>query len=143
MTALLQVPAHGTLVSIALALLRLVVGLAFVLHGWPKIHNPLGWMGPQSSVPAILQALAALSEFGGGLAWIAGLLVPAASAGIACTMAFAIGRHVLVKHDPFVDPGGSSWELAAAYLCIALLLLCAGPGTLSVDRLLFGPRPAS
>lgn len=133
----------GGRAAIGLLAVRVVAGTAFMWHGSGKIQQPFSWMPSEAPVPGILQALAAVSEFGGGLAWIAGLLVPAASAGIACTMAFAIGRHVLVKHDPFVDPGGSSWELAAAYLCIALLLLCAGPGTLSVDRLLFGPRPAS
>lgn len=119
-------------VSTGLLVLRLVVGAALAIHGWPKIHDPLGWMGP--GMPAVLQALAAISEFGGGLACALGLLTPAASLGIACTMAVAVARHTLVKSDPFI--GGS--ELAAAYFCVALLLLLAGPGRFSLDRVLFG-----
>jgi len=45
----------------------------------------------QASVPGFLQGLAALSEFGGGLALIAGLLTPLAAFGIACTMVVAVG----------------------------------------------------
>lgn len=46
------------------------MGVAFVLHGWPKIQNPMGWMNAMGmqSVPSFLQALAALAEFGGGIA---------------------------------------------------------------------------
>lgn len=58
----------GWLGSVGLLALRLVVGAAFLFHGWPKIQHPFDWMGPEASVPAIFQALAALSEFGGGLA---------------------------------------------------------------------------
>jgi putative oxidoreductase len=127
---------NDTASSAALLAIRLVVGFAFVLHGWPKIHNPLAWMGAQSPVPGIFQALAAVSEFAGGIAWILGALTPLAAAGIACTMAVAVVRHAFIRHDPFVDRGGSSFELAAAYFCVALLLLLAGPGKFSVDRIL-------
>jgi putative oxidoreductase len=51
------------------------MGTAFLFHGWSKIQNPFGWMGPQSCMPGILLALAALSEFGGGLALIVGFLI--------------------------------------------------------------------
>lgn len=88
-------------------------------------------MGPDAGMSAVLQALAALSEFGGGIAWILGLLTPIASLGIAFTMAVAVARHAL-RHDPFI--GG--YELAAVYLCVALTLLLAGPGRYSLDRAL-------
>ncbi len=34
-----------------LLILRLVVGLAFNFHGYGKIQNPFGWMGPNAGVP--------------------------------------------------------------------------------------------
>lgn len=130
---------HPTHVSAALLLIRVVAGLAFVHHGWGKIQDPFGWMGPEG-FPGILQALAALSEFGGGMAWILGLLTPLASAGIACTMAVAMHLHAFVLGDPFVasGPGQGAYEPAALYFCLALLLLAAGPGRFSLDRVLFG-----
>jgi uncharacterized membrane protein YphA (DoxX/SURF4 family) len=41
--------------GLALLFVRLVIGLAFILHGWPKIQNPMGWMNAMggSSVPAL------------------------------------------------------------------------------------------
>jgi putative oxidoreductase len=136
-----SVPERSTFVDLALVLVRVVAGLAFMLHGWPKIQNPFGWMGPDAFAPGVFQALAAISEFGGGLAWILGLLTPLASLGIACTMAVAFLLHAVLRGDPFVSmTGGPSSELAALYFCIAVLLIAIGPGRLSADRTLFGPR---
>jgi putative oxidoreductase len=127
--------------SIALALLRLAAGTAFIIHGWQKMQDPVGWMGPQAAVPGLFQFLAAISEFGGGIAWILGLLTPLAALGIGCTMTVAVYMHSVVLHDPFVNlTGGRSYELAAAYLCIAILLLVLGPGKFSLDAKVFGER---
>ena len=128
-------------VALGVLFLRVVVGLAFMFHGYGKIQNPLGWMGPDAAVPGILQAAAAVSEFCGGLAWILGLLTPLASLGLGCTMSVAVYMHAAVRQDPFVARGeGGSYELALVYLCVAVLLLLAGPGRFSADRLVFGKR---
>lgn len=125
--------------STALLLLRLVAGLAFIFHGWGKIQNPFGWMGEDAAVPGIFQFLAALSEFGGGIAWMIGLVVPLASLGIFCTMVVATYTHAIMRGDPFVGQGGS-YELALVYLVIAVLFICAGPGRFSADAMVFGER---
>ena len=127
--------------STALLLLRIVAGLAFMFHGYGKIQNPLSWMGPDSKIPGIFQALAALAEFGGGFAWMLGLLTPLASFLLACTMVVAVYFHAVILKDPFVPQGpGGSYELASVYLCIAVLLLLGGPGRFSADHMLFGRR---
>ena len=138
---LCMVSGHSTFVDVTFLLIRIVAGLAFIMHGWGKIQNPFGWMGPEGFAPGIFQALAAVSEFGGGLAWILGVLTPLASFGIACTMAVAFWFHAVMRGDPFVSmSGGPAFELAALYFSIALLLFAAGPGRFSLDRKLFGPR---
>jgi putative oxidoreductase len=127
--------------SMALLLLRLVAGLAFVYHGWGKIQSPFTWMGPEAPVPALFQFLAAFSEFGGGLAWMAGLLTPLASLGIGFTMVVAVAMHAVVMKDPFVNPtGGGSYELALLYLVIALVLIALGAGHFSLDAKVFGEK---
>lgn len=140
MRYLLYCDSVGRIGSVGLLVLRLVMGAAFVLHGWPKIQTPFGWMGPEAPFPAILIALAALAEFGGGLALIVGLLTRLASLGIISTMVVAIGMVHVPQGDPFVGQGGPSWELAAVYLACAILFLLLGPGRISLDAVLFGKR---
>jgi len=126
--------------AVGLLVLRLVAGSAMMLHGWPKIEHATSWMGPKAPVPGALQALAALAEFGGGLCWMLGLVTPLASFLIACTMGVATTMVHMARGDPFVagPRGGPAFELPACYLAIALLLLLAGPGRLSLDALLLG-----
>jgi putative oxidoreductase len=138
MRHLLYCDAVGPVGSVGLLLLRLVMGVAFVFHGWPKIQNPMEWMGSEASVPAIFQALAALAEFGGGMALVGGLLTRLASLGIMSNMIVALGMVHLPHGDPFVSmKGGPSYELAAVYLACAVLFLILGPGRFSLDALLF------
>lgn len=136
---LFAVPANPVGADVSLLLMRLVAGSAMMLHGWGKIQNPFGWMGEGAWAPGIFQALAALSEFGGGLAWIIGLLTPLASMGIGSTMAVAFYSHAVLRGDPFVGRGGS-FEKPVLFLCIALVLFAIGPGRFSLDRILFGHR---
>lgn len=138
MRAIFRPPATSVRISFGLLLLRIVAGLAFILHGYGKIRNPFGWMGDDAPFPAILLALAAISEFGGGIAWILGLLTPLFSFGLACTMAVATWQVAVVRGAPFVSSGsGGSYELAGVYFCVAVLLLLAGPGRFSLDRVIF------
>lgn len=132
------VKAHSHVIDGAFLLLRFLVGYAFILHGWGKIQNPFGWM-PGSPVPGFLQGLAALAEFGGGIAIILGFLMPLASLGLAITMTVAVFFHAVLMKQPFVDmTGGPSYELAAIYFAISLLFLFTGPGKFSVDSKVFG-----
>ncbi|MBY0402338.1 MAG: DoxX family protein, partial [Cyanobacteria bacterium] len=105
-----------------------------------KIQAPFNWMGAEAPVPEFLQALAALSEFGGGIAVIFGLFTPLAALGLFFTMAFAVLMvHVPMGH-PFVameDPTQPSYELALVYWIMSLNLLLNGPGAFSLDGFLF------
>jgi putative oxidoreductase len=128
----------GGRTAFGLLVLRLVAGAGLMMHGYPKIQKPFGWMGEGATTPGFMQALAALAEFGGGAALILGLLTPLACLGIICTMGYAI----LVAHkgDPWIKPGAKTFELASLYLLIATTLLITGPGTLSLDANIFGRR---
>lgn len=123
-------------VSMALLLVRLVMGVAMIMHGWGKIQTPFGWMGPEAQVPGFLQFLAALSEFGGGIALIIGLLTSIAMLGLFFTMAVAVHMHAVIKGDPFV--GG--YELATVYLVLALMFIMIGPGQYAIDSKIFGNK---
>ena len=129
----------------ALLIVRVVMGVAFILHGWPKIQYPTGWMNAMGGqdVPSFLQALAALAEFGGGIALILGLLTPLAALGIVCQMLAALFLVHFPMGHPFVATGGPSYELPLVYLALAVLLLIVGPGRWSLDALLIGRSAAA
>ena len=91
-----------------------------------------------SPVLGILQLLAAVSEFGGGIALILGLLFNLAVIGMAITMAVAACMHAFVFGDPFVSTGGSSYELALVYFSVLVVLFTTGPGKFSADAKIFG-----
>ena len=132
-------PAPASLLSAAILAVRVVVGVAFVLHGWPKAQNPFGWMdGMENAPPGILQAAGAFAEVGGGVLLAAGLLMRVAAVLLAGTMVAAVALVHFPKGDPFVAPGKPNWELAAVYFVVSLLILATGPGRFSLDAMLFG-----
>ena len=131
-------PFVGGRMGLGLLVLRVVVGLGMMSHGYGKIQNPTSW-NPSPNAPAgWMQAIAAVSEFFGGLGILVGALTPIAALGVVATM---IGA-VLIAHssDPWlsVERGAKTWESAGFYLFSGLALMLLGPGRLSIDALLFG-----
>lgn len=125
-------------VDIVVLLSRLAIGYAFLVIGWGKIQNPTDWMRGITFAP-LWQVLAAVAEFGGGLLLLLGFLTRLGALGIACVMVVATAVHILAFKDPYINfTGGSSYQVAIAYLCIALLLLVLGPGRFSLDQRFFG-----
>jgi len=131
--------------STALLLVRVVVGAAFILHGWPKIQNPMSWMGSgtENSLPGIVQAIPAVLEFGGGILLAAGLITRIAALGLVSVMIAALAMVHIPRGDPFVAQGKPSAELASVYLVVNLLIAVTGPGAFSLDTLLFDRHPTT
>lgn len=138
------VPLHSPRYSLALLLLRVVVGLAFVLHGLPKIENPMHWddAGPILGVPGWLQAASALAEFGGGILLIAGFLTPLVALFISVDMLVAIFGYHLANGGRFVG-GPAAFELPLSHLAVMIVLMLVGPGAYSIDARVFARRDAS
>jgi putative oxidoreductase len=124
----------GLLGSAGILVLRVVMGAAFIIHGWPKIQHATAWMGPDSPMPGWLQACAAAAEFGGGIALILGVFTRLAALGLAITMAVAVFHVHVPQGHPFVSAkGGPSFELGAIYLANSVALLLLGPGRIALD----------
>ena len=133
----------GVPASVGLLAVRIAVGAALMLHGRPKIENPLAWMGAEG-LPGVLQGAAAVAEFGGGAALVVGLLTRPFALLIAITMATAACMvHISAGHAFVAKAPAPSWELAGVYFAVAVQFLLTGPGRISLDALLFaGPSAA-
>jgi putative oxidoreductase len=143
--------APSTASQAALLVLRLFVGLCFIRHGWPKLRNLNTW-ATALKTPQWLCFLSAASMFAGGIALILGLLTPLAALAILVSMAYAVVLEIrsgfpFIAPDPFQIPAGDyagpmgvgeppSWEKAAMYVVMCLVLILCGGGMLSLDSLL-------
>ncbi len=136
MKAIIFPPILSNRVSVGILVFRVFTGIAMMIHGIPKIQDPFSWMPPTAGVPALFQFLAAIAEFGGGVALVLGLVTPIACLGIIATM----GTAIMMVHVPHGDAWiakGKSFELAGCYLLAAVMLLFSGPGRFSLDACLF------
>jgi len=125
-------------INISLALLRVILGLTFVIHGGQKLFV-MGFTGVSGMfghigipMPGLLGPFVALVEFFGGIAIVLGLLTRLAALGLAGDMLVAI----LTVHlkAGFFNPNG--FEFPLALFAIAVSLAVTGAGALSVDALI-------
>ena len=123
--------------SVGLLLLRVAFGCMMLVHGVQKITgfgaaaenfpDPIG-LGAKLSLILTIAA-----EAGFSVLLILGLCSRLAALPLAFTVFVAL----------FVVHGSDPWkakELAAAYLAVYVVLAVAGPGSLSLDRLLRGKK---
>jgi len=119
-----------TRLALALLILRLFVGFAFIQHGTGKLMHPSEFAA-EFGIPVWLALATMSTQLIGGILLILGALTPLAALGIAGTMITAT-IFLINRGEPFINP---SFYLAAS-LCLAL----SGAGPWSVDAWLFGRR---
>ena len=136
-------------ISLALLILRVVVGMTLIFHGTQKLF---GWFGG-SGLTQVMQgfakqgfkpvwlwfSLVILGEVGGGLSVATGFLTALGAAGIFGAMFMATFKSHW-KKGFFASRGGYEYSLVLMTVSLALGLI--GPGSYSLDAL-FGIVPAS
>jgi len=127
-------------IGILAATLRVVVGFAMTLHGYPKLKG--GWRQSgqwirSMGVPAAAAVLVTILEFFGGIFLIIGLIVPVvAGLFVIQFLAITIMKKWKMNGALIAKQGQASYEVDVTYLLLSLALLVLGAGTLSLDQLL-------
>ena len=120
-----------------IAVLRVVIGFTFLMHGWQKLFE-LGLAGLPgmfaqmgAPLPELTGPLVAVLELVGGAALLAGL----GTRWVAALLAIDMLAAILIVHlpDGFFAPMG--FELPLVLLGGAVALTLAGPGAFALDRL--------
>jgi putative oxidoreductase len=120
---------------LALLVLRLVLGVIMVRHGYPKVFGGLSHHVQAVSgmgLPGWLAYFSAAAEFLGGIAVILGLLTRLAALGITINMAVAIDK--VHWKNGLLGNGGYQFPLSLAAIAFALIFLGAGPIALDAIR---------
>jgi putative oxidoreductase len=122
-----------------LAILRIVLGIAMLVHGWSKlsggVDNVAGFFGGMLGIPApgLMAWVVTIVELGGGILLVVGFLTQIAGLLIVLDMLGAILFAYLLRGAPFIENGQISWEKEAVFAAAALCLALSGPGAWSVD----------
>ena len=114
--------------------LRLILGIVFIYHGYPKLKDlkgTAGFVGGLGFKPAILWAfLLGATEFFGGALILMGLFTRVASALLIISMLVALYFNKFKWGKPF--KGGYELDLVLIFALLALFIL--GAGIFSVDN---------
>ncbi len=119
----------------ALSVLRIIAGFTFSLHGFQKLFGAFGGLGGQGGTAAFGSLLwtAGVLECFGGVLILLGLFTRPVAFLLCGEMAVAyFTRHAPRAFWPILNGG----ELAVLYCFIFLYLSIAGPGPVSLDRLM-------
>ena len=131
--------------------LRLVLGISFIYHGFPKVstvegHQAFAKMLNGIGVPAseLMAWAVGLVEIAGGVALVLGAFVVVASVLLTCDMLVALFKVHLAAGFSLINIKGMGpdgpvfgmpgYEVNLLYIAGLLTLILAGAGAMSVDQ---------
>jgi putative oxidoreductase len=129
-----------------LAILRIVLGIAMIVHGWSKlsggVDNVAGFFGETLGIPlpGLMAWVVTIVELVGGILLVVGFLTQIVGILIALDMLGAILFAFLLRGAPFIENGAITWEKEAVFAAAALCIVLAGPGAWSVEDAVAGNR---
>ena len=131
-----------TAADTALLLARVALGLPFIYHGAAIAFGAFGGPGLQgfsgfTHMPLAVAALVGYGEFLGGLGILFGVLSRLAGGGLGLIM---LGAILLVHLKNGYDSQKQGFEYPLTLLLLAVAIVVAGPGRLTLARLLPLPK---
>ncbi len=132
----------ATAADTALLLARVALGLPFIYHGAAIAFGAFGGPGLQgfsgfTHMPLAVAALVGYGEFLGGLGILFGVLSRLAGGGVGLIM---LGAILLVHLKNGYDSQKQGFEYPLTLLLLAVAIVVAGPGRLTLARLLPLPK---
>lgn len=127
----------GKFKNTGLLLIRLGLGILFILHGYPKLlGGPELWTGVGSAMgnlgisfmPMVWGLAAALAETVGGICLLLGLFFRPMAIIMAFTMVVAALSHI--SRGEGIDGASHALEMCSVFIGLAFV----GPGKYSVDK---------
>jgi len=110
-----------------LFILRLVVGIIFIYHGWPKVMKA-GKFSQGMGLSAGSVWAVGVVEFLGGISLIVGVLPQLFSLLLAIIMVGATYKKMSTWRVPFSSQGTTGWEFDLMILAACLAIFFTGGG---------------
>jgi putative oxidoreductase len=127
---------HSGRTDAGLAVLRIVLGVEMMMHGWQKfftmgIGGVTGFFTQMGiPMPGVMAPLIAFIELAGGFALVIGLLTRLAALGVVADL---IGAMIFVHFkNGFFNPKG--YEFPLLIVAAGITLILAGPGCYAIDN---------
>jgi putative oxidoreductase len=113
--------------------IRAALGVTFLVHSIKKFDPSWQvWLVEKAGLPPEMQIPIALAEFIGGILLISGVLTRITGAIFSIILLGAI-FHIRGIGEFFISNGGYEWDMIM--LAVALTIIAAGPGRISVAHL--------
>lgn len=138
--AVFVAPLTPARINYGLLILRVVVGIVFVVHGAQKVFEQTipgvaqFFAQINAPLPQITAPFIAYLEFGGGILLILGLLTPFVSALLAFDM---LGAIFLVHLPNGFNASAGGYEFVLTLAAASAALALTGPGALALDNVFF------
>ena len=134
-------PVYAALQPLAETWLRVICGIALMVHGWPKLMDPMGAVGMVESIGFVpggfWSPALAVTEFFGGLLLVLGLLTRFAAAGSTIILLVTIWFHWVM-----LDQGYGGAEISLLWSAITFWFVARGGGRYSLARVSGGQLSA-
>lgn len=128
-------PLYALTAPVAQLWLRVISGIALMIHGWPKIQNPTGaadMVAGLGFAPGWFWSIVlSATEFSGGLLLAIGLLTRLAAAGTTIILLVTVYFHWII-----LEQGYRGAELSLIWSAVTLTFVTRGGGRYSLDRLI-------